>query len=61
MPESVLARSRRQHQDETLFSYLQWLAARQLDGYYRFSQRLWMSVGIYRDLAVGVGEGGAET
>ncbi|MGL9724072.1 4-alpha-glucanotransferase [Sodalis sp. (in: enterobacteria)] len=59
---AALARFRRQHQDEiAFFSYLQWLAARQLDGCYRLSQRLGMPIGIYRDLAVGVGDGGVET
>lgn len=59
---AALARFRQQHQDEiAFFSYLQWLAARQLEGCYRLSQRLGMPVGIYRDLAVGVGEGGVET
>lgn len=50
------------HQDEiAFFSYLQWLAARQLEGCYRLSQRLAMPLGIYRDLAVGFGDGGVET
>lgn len=40
---------------------MQWLVARQLDGCYRLSQRLGMPVGIYRDLAVGVGDGSVET
>ena len=52
----------RQHQDEVNFwLWLQWLANRQFDACWQVSQRLGMPVGLYRDLAVGVAEGGAET
>lgn len=50
------------HQNEILFfSYLQWQAARQFDACFRLSRRLDMPIGLYRDLAVGVSEGGMET
>ncbi|NDL64448.1 4-alpha-glucanotransferase [Acerihabitans arboris] len=50
------------HDNEILFfSYLQWQAARQFDACFRLSRRLDMPIGLYRDLAVGVSEGGMET
>ncbi|SET13238.1 4-alpha-glucanotransferase [Thorsellia anophelis] len=42
------------------YLWLQWIAAAQLEACYQESQSLEMPIGIYRDLAVGVGEGGAE-
>lgn len=52
----------RQHQDEVNFwLWLQWLANRQFDDCWQVSQTLNMPVGLYRDLAVGVAEGGVET
>ncbi|WP_158781004.1 4-alpha-glucanotransferase [Pantoea sp. BAV 3049] len=52
----------RQHQEEVRFwLWLQWLANRQFDECWQLSQQREMPVGLYRDLAVGVAEGGAET
>ncbi|MCX8958852.1 4-alpha-glucanotransferase [Erwinia psidii] len=52
----------RQHEDEVQFwLWLQWLANRQFDACWQLSQQLEMPLGLYRDLAVGVAEGGAET
>lgn len=42
------------------YLWLQWLAHTQLEACYQESIRLGMPIGLYRDLAVGVGEGGAE-
>lgn len=50
------------HADEVQFwLWLQWLANRQFDECWEISQQQKMPVGLYRDLAVGVAEGGAET
>lgn len=43
------------------YLWLQWLAHVQFARCYQRSQRLQMPIGLYRDLAVGVAEGGAET
>ncbi|AIX75602.1 MAG: 4-alpha-glucanotransferase [Mixta calida] len=52
----------RKNEDEVRFwLWLQWLANRQFDECWQVCQRHGMSVGLYRDLAVGVAEGGAET
>lgn len=51
-----------QHKDEVRFYlWLQWLAASQFSDCFRQSQQRKMPIGLYRDLAVGVAEGGAET
>ncbi len=51
-----------EHGDEIRFyQWLQWLAARQFAACWRDSQRLQMTLGLYRDLAVGVAANGAET
>lgn len=51
-----------EHQDEVRFyAWLQWLAHAQLGECFTLSQRQGMSIGIYRDLAVGVTEGGSDT
>ncbi|MEW5291038.1 4-alpha-glucanotransferase [Erwinia papayae] len=51
-----------QHEEEVHFwLWLQWLASRQFDQCWQLSQQLAMPLGLYRDLAVGVAEGGAET
>jgi 4-alpha-glucanotransferase len=51
-----------QHEDEIAFwQWLQWLAQQQFSQCWQRSQALGMSVGLYRDLAVGVAEGSAET
>lgn len=50
------------YQDEVEFYlWLQWLAQLQLAECYQASVKLGMPIGLYRDLAVGVAEGGAET
>lgn len=52
----------RKNADEVRFwLWLQWLANRQFDECWQVCQQHGMSVGLYRDLAVGVAEGGAET
>ncbi|WP_145560622.1 4-alpha-glucanotransferase [Yersinia bercovieri] len=52
----------RKHADDVNFYlWLQWLAASQFDDCFRDSQARKMPLGLYRDLAVGVAEGGAET
>jgi len=51
-----------EQQDEVRFwSWLQWLANRQFDACWQCCQQHQMPVGLYRDLAVGVAEGGSET
>ena len=51
-----------QNQEEVRFwLWLQWLANRQFEACWQLSQQRDMAVGLYRDLAVGVAEGGAET
>lgn len=53
--------SRRHRRDILFFTYLQWQAARQFDACSRLCEQLNMPIGLYRDLAVGVSEGGMET
>ena len=51
-----------QHADDVNFYlWLQWLAASQFAECFGQSQARQMPIGLYRDLAVGVAEGGAET
>ncbi|MBV8045461.1 4-alpha-glucanotransferase [Pluralibacter sp.] len=51
-----------QHADEVdFFLWLQWLAWSQFAACWQESQRHDMPIGLYRDLAVGVAEGGSET
>lgn len=51
-----------EHADEVQFYiWLQWLAHTQFADCWATSQRYTMPIGLYRDLAVGVAEGGAET
>jgi len=51
-----------QHEDEIQFwSWLQWVAQEQFAICCQISQQLGMEVGLYRDLAVGVAQGSAET
>ena len=53
---------RQQHHDEVRFYlWLQWLAASQFAACWQFCQQQAMPIGLYRDLAVGVAQGGAET
>ena len=50
------------HQDDVEFYlWLQWLACTQFASCWEESQSMTMPIGLYRDLAVGVAEGGAET
>ncbi|AXY35336.1 4-alpha-glucanotransferase [Yersinia pseudotuberculosis] len=59
---SAVADFCREHADEvTFYLWLQWLAASQFDDCFQSSQQRKMPIGLYRDLAVGVAEGGAET
>ncbi|WP_426578085.1 4-alpha-glucanotransferase [Xenorhabdus stockiae] len=48
-------------QEVEFFLWLQWIADRQLADCFRESQSHAMPIGIYRDLAVGVAQGGSET
>ncbi len=51
-----------QHADEVdFYLWLQWLAYTQFAACWQESQQYDMPIGLYRDLAVGVAEGGAET
>ncbi|WP_297196827.1 4-alpha-glucanotransferase [uncultured Pluralibacter sp.] len=51
-----------QHADDVdFFLWLQWLAHSQFAACWQVSQQHQMPIGLYRDLAVGVAEGGAET
>lgn len=51
-----------QHQDEVdFYLWLQWLAYTQFAACWHTSQGFDMPIGLYRDLAVGVAQGGAET
>ncbi|TKI05038.1 4-alpha-glucanotransferase [Martelella alba] len=53
---------RKTHRRDILFfSWLQWLAARQLEGCYLLCRKHKMPIGLYRDLAVGVSFWGMET
>lgn len=47
--------------DVRFYLWLQWLAEVQFTHCYQVSQQALMPIGLYRDLAVGVVEGGAET
>ena len=52
----------KKHADEVdFYLWLQWLAYTQFADCWQTSQRDEMPIGLYRDLAVGVAEGGAET
>ena len=59
--EAVAAFCDEHQQDVNFYLWLQWLAASQFDDCFRTSQARNMPLGLYRDLAVGVAEGGAET
>ncbi|VDA98899.1 4-alpha-glucanotransferase [Klebsiella pneumoniae] len=51
-----------EHEDDVSFYlWLQWLAWSQFAACWETSQRDGMPIGLYRDLAVGVAEGGSET
>ncbi len=59
---AAVAQFCRQHEQEVRFwLWLQWLASSQFDACWQHSQRREMPIGLYRDLAVGVAEGGADT
>ena len=59
--EQVQQFCQQQEQEVRFWLWLQWLANRQFDECWQVSQQHGMPVGLYRDLAVGVAEGGAET
>ncbi len=61
-PESVEVRSFAQDRAERIdfHGYLQWLADGQLHSVKKECDRLGMAVGLYRDLAVGIADDGAE-
>ncbi|MDX5630101.1 MULTISPECIES: 4-alpha-glucanotransferase [unclassified Brenneria] len=53
---------RHEHADEiTFYCWLQWVAYEQLAECFAHSKQLGLPIGLYRDLAVGVALGGAET
>ncbi|PLR25962.1 4-alpha-glucanotransferase [Pantoea endophytica] len=62
-PDSAAVRAFRiEHTYEVRFYlWLQWLAARQFADCWAVCQQQAMPIGLYRDLAVGVAQGGAET
>ncbi|ADU71776.1 4-alpha-glucanotransferase [Pantoea sp. At-9b] len=62
-PNSAAVRAFRiEHSTEVNFYlWLQWLAARQFAACWEVCQQQQMPIGLYRDLAVGVAQGGAET
>ncbi|MDR9828215.1 4-alpha-glucanotransferase [Vibrio sp. FNV 38] len=49
------------HDRVTLYMYLQWVADTQINEAQTLAEEKGMSVGLYRDLAVGVADSGAET
>ncbi|NHB93861.1 4-alpha-glucanotransferase [Photorhabdus cinerea] len=59
--EAVQAFCQSHAQEVEFFLWLQWLADTQLADCFAQSQTSEMPIGLYRDLAVGVAEGGAET
>ncbi|ANE75146.1 4-alpha-glucanotransferase [Dickeya solani] len=55
-------RFRQEHVDDVQFyCWLQWLAHEQLASCFSHSKQLGMPIGLYRDLAVGVAQGGVDT
>ncbi|WP_027710698.1 4-alpha-glucanotransferase [Dickeya chrysanthemi] len=53
---------RQEHADDVQFyCWLQWLAHEQLAACFSHSKQLGMPIGLYRDLAVGVAQGGVDT
>ncbi|PKH25732.1 4-alpha-glucanotransferase [Enterobacterales bacterium CwR94] len=59
--EAVTRFCQQNHQEVRFWLWLQWLASEQFDACWQLSQSVAMPIGLYRDLAVGVAEGGAET
>lgn len=59
--EAVQAYARDHEHDIEFFEYLQWLAEAQLRAVASRARARGLRVGLYRDLAVGVNEGGSET
>lgn len=59
--EQVKQFCQQEEQEVRFWLWLQWLANRQFDECWQVSQQQGMPIGLYRDLAVGVAEGGAET
>ncbi|MES2183909.1 MAG: malto-oligosyltrehalose synthase [Pseudomonadota bacterium] len=62
-PESeVVVAFAREHEERVgFYAWLQWQAEQQLDAAQQRAKTLGMGLGLYRDLAVGVNEGGSET
>jgi len=58
--KAVLNFAKKNKQEITFYLFLQWQASLQFEQASKVATDSGMSVGIYRDLAVGVGEGGAE-
>lgn len=59
---TAVAEFAREHEARIeFFEYLQWQAEQQLQLAHARSESLGMAIGLYRDLAVGVNEGGSET
>ncbi|WPB55322.1 malto-oligosyltrehalose synthase [Xylophilus sp. GOD-11R] len=59
--ETVAAFARENEERVGFFAWLQWLAELQLQGVQQRALSIGMGLGLYRDLAVGVNEGGSET
>ncbi|MFS2221793.1 4-alpha-glucanotransferase [Pantoea sp. B65] len=59
--EAVQMFCQKNQQEVRFWLWLQWLANRQFDECWQQSRQRRMPIGLYRDLAVGVAEGGAET
>jgi len=57
----VMEFSERYQDEVNFYLWLQWLAHCQFADCYQASRKLGMPIGLYRDLAVGVASGGAET
>ena len=53
--------ARERHDEVEYFEYLQWQAELQLHAAHRRAESWNLPIGLYRDVAVGVNEGGAET
>ena len=56
----VVAFAKKEKKRVDFYLFLQWIAAQQFDNASRASTKAGMEIGLYRDLAVGVSEGGAE-
>ncbi len=59
--EAVVAFAREHEERVGFYAWLQWQAEQQLAAAQQRAKALGMGIGLYRDLAVGVNEGGSET